>query len=196
MPRNDSLDEFRELILLQRAPRPALLAAGVLGLAPAVLLGTVALVAALASLRPWAAVALPVYGLLAGALTALAYRRGQIPYRRGDLAALIVLTLWYTPLLLLVSRALGQRVAVGVLLLLSILPALITELSWRPLCMLALRQLSGLHLDTLVHEALREHYGDDWQAYRRKIAADLREARRLRDQGAQGTSADDASDHP
>lgn len=196
MPRNDGLSEFRELILLQRAPRWALPAAGMLGLLPVMLLGTLAVVAAVAPLRPWAAVALPGYGLLAGALTALAYRRGQIPYRRGDLAALIVLTLCYTPLLLLVSRALGQQVAVGVLLLLSLLPALVTELCWRPFCLLALRRLSGLHLDTLVHESLREHYGDDWQAYRRKISADLREARRLRDQGAQRTSADDATDRP
>jgi hypothetical protein len=195
MPRKDSLDEFRELILLQRAARWALLAAGVLGLLPVVLFGTLAVVAAVAPLRPWAAAALPGYCLLVGALTALAYRRGQIPYRRGDLVALVFLTLCCTPLLLLVTRTVGQQVAIGVLFLLSLLPALITELCWRPLFLLALRRLSGLHLDALVHESLREHYGDDWQAYRRKIAADLREARRLRDQGEQRTPADDASDH-
>ena len=195
MPRSDGLGEFRELILLQRAPRWALLSAGVLGLLPLVLLATLGIGAAVASLRPWVAAALPGYGLLVGALTTLAYRRGQIPYRRGDLAALIVLTLCCTPLLLLVSRAVGQQVAVGVLLLLSLLPALVTELCWRPLFLLTLRRLSGLHLDALVHASLREHYGDDWQAYRRKISADLREARRLRDERERRTSADDKSDH-
>jgi hypothetical protein len=137
------------------------------------------------------AVASLAYGLLAGALAALAYRRGHIPYRRGDLAALAAFAVLSVPVLVLLARALRQDVALGILLVFSLFPALGLELCWRPLFLLALRRLAALPLDTLVHESLREHYGDDWQAYRRKIAADLREARRLRDQSEADASASD-----
>ena len=182
MPRDDGLGDFRELLLLQHSRLLLLLTAGVLGLLPLALTGAIAANLLVAGLLPGPVVGLLGYCVVIGALAALAYRRGQIPYRRGDLAALIIFTLGSAPVLEYITRAVGQEFAFGVLLVLSLLPALILDLCWRPLFLLALRRLTSLHLDTLVHESLREHYGDDWQAYRQKISADLREARRLRDQ--------------
>jgi hypothetical protein len=192
VPRDDGRGDFRELLLLERTPRRWLLLAGVLGLLPPAVVAALA-AAFLVPSRPLLSGATTLgYGLLAGAVVALAYRRGQIPYRRGDLTALIACTLLIAPLLVLTARAVGQDVALGILLIFSLLPALIVELCWRVLFLLTLRRLSGLHLDTLVHESLREHYGDDWEAYRRKISADLREARRLRDQAEGGKRANDS----
>jgi len=125
------------------------------------------------------------------AVTAWAYRRGQIPYRRGDWAAAAAFTVFLTPAVVIGSRAAGAELAVGLAAVLSVLPSLALEVCWRPLFLAALRRLSHLNLDLLVHESLREHYGDDWQAYAAHIRADLREARRLRELAERGPAKTD-----
>lgn len=189
MPRDDAFGEFRELLLLQQAPFRALLSAGTLGLLPFSIAAAVVMAVAPHRYPGWFVAVALVYGGLAGAITALAYRRGQIPYRRGDVAAAAALSVAFTPPVLLAARATGTDIAVGVAVLVSVLPALAVEVAWRPLFALALRRLAGLDLDRLVHEALREHYGDNWQTYMARIRADLREARRLRDLAESAPSA-------
>ena len=189
MPRDDGFGEFRELLLLQQAPFRAMLGAGALGLLPFPVVAAVAMAVVPHRYPGWCIAAALVYGGLAGAITALAYRRGQIPYRRGDVAAAAALTVAFTPPVLLAAQATGTDIAVGVAVLVGVLPALAVEVAWRPLFALALRRLTGLDLDRLVHEALREHYGDNWQTYMARIRADLREARRLRDLAESAPSA-------
>jgi hypothetical protein len=189
MPRDDAFGEFRELLLLQQAPFRAMLGAGALGLLPFTVAAAIVMAVAPHHYPDWFVAAALVYGGLAGAITALAYRRGHIPYRRGDVAAAAALTVAFTPAVLLAARATGTDIAVGVAVLVSVLPALAVEVAWRPLFALALRHLAGLNLDLLVHESLREHYGDNWQTYMSRIRADLREARRLRDLAESAPSA-------
>jgi hypothetical protein len=193
MPRDDGFGEFRELLLLQQAPFRAMLGAGALGLLPFTVAAAVIMAVAPHHYPDWFVAAALVYGGLAGAVTALAYRRGHIPYRRGDVAAATALTVAFTPAALLAAQATGTDIAVGVAVLVSVLPALAVEVAWRPLFAMALRRLAGLDLDLLVHEALREHYGDNWETYMARIRADLREARRLRELTESGPSAQDKS---
>lgn len=189
MPRDDAFGDFRELLLLQQAPLQALLGAGALGLLPFTVAAAVVMAVAPHHYADWSIAAVVVYGGLAGAVTALAYRRGQVPYRRGDMAAAAALTIALTPAVLLGAQATGTAIALGAAVLVSALPSLAVEVAWRPLFALALRRLAGLNLDLLVHEALREHYGDNWQTYMTRIRDDLREARRLRELAESGPSA-------
>ena len=191
VPRDDGYGDFRELLLLQSAGSGALMAAGAVGLLPFVVAGAVVVTLVPDPFPTWSAVAVVAYGLVAGAATAWTYRRGHIPYRRGDFAAAATLTLALTPALLVALHAAGQGWAVGLAIVGSVVPSLLLEVAWKPLFSLALRRFAGLHLDPLIHESLRERYGDDWQAYLARISADLREARRLKEQGERDAATKD-----
>jgi len=181
MPRKDTFTDFHELLLFQNVSAAALTAAGALGFLPVTVVAAVAAAIVSGPWPRWAALAVPGYGLLAGAAAGWAYRYGNIPYRRGDLAAATALALSFTPAVAAGFHLAGQGWSLGPAILVSLLPGLALEVGWRPAFLSVLRRLSRLNLDHLVHEALREHYGDDWQAYLGRITADLREARRLRD---------------
>jgi hypothetical protein len=191
MPRDDAFGDFRELLLLQQTPFQALVGSGALGLFPFTVAAAVVVAVAPHHDPAWVIAAVVGYGAVVGAVTAWAYRRGQIPYRRGDWAAAAAFTVFLTPAVVIGSRAAGAELAVGLAAVLSVLPSLALEVCWRPLFLAALRRLSHLNLDLLVHESLREHYGDDWQAYAAHIRADLREARRLRELAERGPAKTD-----
>lgn len=181
MPRKDTLSDFHELLLLQNVAAATLTAAGATGLLPVAAVVAFVVAVVTGPWPRWSALAVLGYGLLAGAAAGWSYRYGNIPYRRGDLAAAAALTIAFAPAVAAGFHLAGQGWSLGPAVLVSLLPGLALEVGWRPVFISVLRRLSRLDLDRLVHEALREHYGDDWQAYLGRITSDLREARRLRE---------------
>jgi len=191
MPRKGIFSDFHELLLFQHVSGAALTAAGALGLLPVTGMAAVTLAVVPGSWPRWTVIGVLGYGLLTGALAGWAYRLGHIPYRRGDLTAAAALAIAFTPAVAAGFHLAGQGWQLGPALVVSILPGLAVEVGWRPVFVSVLRRLSRLNLDVLVHEALREQYGDDWQAYLRGITADLREARRLRELTERQSAAKD-----
>ncbi|MCL5946626.1 MAG: hypothetical protein M1298_01185 [Chloroflexi bacterium] len=175
----DERADFRELLLLHYAPLRALLFAGAGGGTP---LGIACGLVFIMTQRP-VLFGAAATALAAGLVAALSYRAA---HRRpaSDFAAVLVWTLATIPWLGLTAWHFQHTLQILPLLIGSLMIAAGAELLWQPFFHAALVRFARLPLDTLMHEALREHYGDDWTAFQQKISADLREAQRLRKQSA------------
>ncbi len=173
----DERADFRELLLLRYASGSALLAAGLGGSTPLLITCSLAFI----STQKLAFCGMIATVLVAGVAAALVYRAA---HRRpaSDLTAVLVWMFAAIPWLSLAVWHVQHTLQILPILTGSLMIATGAELLWQPLFRAALARFSGLPLDTLMHEALREHYGDDWTAFQQKIHADLREARRLREQ--------------
>ena len=177
MARDDQYAEFREFLLLHDAPGRTLALAGALAALPLMAVGVGGHFLLSGSISGWLVGGLLTNGVIGGALAAVAYRRGDIPYRRGHVTAAAALGLAVLPGALWGLSTSEQTGVFASALVLSAFFGLIIEMLWQPVFLVALRRLRGLDLDVLVHQSLREHYGDDWRRYSRQIIADVRAVR-------------------